>query len=240
MSPSFKRHELKQRYDVAAIDEDEWHAYCGAKTAEILDQFLSLFKAPANWLLNAGAGVYELGQLTWREVPMDLFTTPIWGRQFAVCASVERLPFRAGTFGAIVCVGEVLAYCDPAMAIAEFARIIAPTGILICDFGSSRSFRYWLKKPYGRAADLVTDHYNGMPERTWIYDPIYMNSLIVSSGFEIKATLGTHTWSALARRIGVSTPAALFMQRHLEWLRLPSAWADLTTIVAVRAANVTV
>src|SRR5208337_3242994 len=146
---------------------------------------------------------------------------PIRDRKYALCASVEALPFRSSTFGAIVCVGEVLAYCDPAAAITEFARVLAPSGTLICDFGSSRSIRYWFRTSYGRAADLVTDHYNGTPERTWVYDPAYVSSLLVKAGFHVKVSLGTHTWSAFARRLGASMPTAMLVQQYLEWLRFP-------------------
>jgi len=233
----FKREELLRRYNVASIREDAWHTYSGRKTLAFVTKQLPNRASPSAWLMNAGAGVYGLHLFDWKEVPVDLFTAPILKRERAVCASIERLPFKAQTFGAIVCVGEVLAYCDPALAICEFARVLAPSGILICDFGSSRSFRYWLSQSHGRAADLVVDDYNGAPERIWIYDPAYMKALLVSSGFEITAKSGTHTWSALARRHGVPISAALTLQTHLEWLKLPSGWSDIMTISAVRVAG---
>jgi SAM-dependent methyltransferase len=203
-------------------------------TARLLAQELSKAKRPSRWLLNAGSGVYEINSDSWDEISVDLFAAPIQGRRYAVSASVEQLPFRTGTFGALVCVGEVLAYCDPAAAIAEFARVVTVSGLLICDFGNSRSFRHWFKASFGRAADLVTEQYNGSPERTWIYDPNYLSALLSSSGFRIKTIFGTHTWSALARRAGLSTASSLSIQRKLEWLQLPATWADLMTLVAER------
>lgn len=237
MSPRFKREELKNRYDVSVINEDDWHSYSGMKTSEFVAHHLALCESSSNWLLNAGSGVYQIQTSVWKEVSVDLFTLPIRNRPYAVCANIEGLPFPDGTFGAIVCVGEVLAYCDPAATIVEFARVLVPSGVLICDFGNSQSFRYWFKRAYGQAADLVTDNYNGAPERTWIYDPAYIRSLLTTSGFNIKAQLGTHTWSALARRMGISIPIALSVQRHLKGLQLLKKWADLTTIVAVRIAS---
>lgn len=234
MNIGFKRNELRARYDVENIHEDEWHSYSGKKTSEFLNRYLSFSTTNSKWLLNAGAGIYEIQFDKCKEVLVDLFTTPIRNKKYAVCASVENLPFKSDAFAGIVCVGEVLAYCDPTAAINEFARILEQAGVLIFDFGSSRSIRYWLKKPYGRAADLVTDFYNGKPEKTWIYDPAYIESLLQSYGLKIIARFGIHTWSALARRIGAPTPLAMFIQRHLEWAHLPSNWADVTTIVASR------
>ena len=237
MRIGFKRRELLRRYNVPSIQEDAWHTYSGQKTLAFVAKQLPNPASRFAWLMNAGAGVYELRLPGWKEVALDLFTVPILNRRRAVCASVEQLPFQAQTFGAIVCVGEVLAYCDPALAIREFARVLAPSGILICDFGSSRSFRYWLSQSYGRTADLVVDSYNGAPEKIWIYDPEYMKALLISSGFEIAAKYGTHSWSALARWFGAPVSTALSVQKHLEWLKLPSGWADLMTISAVRVAG---
>jgi SAM-dependent methyltransferase len=234
VAPGFKREELKQRYDVSVMHEDDWHTYSTQREAEFISRHLGAVNPPSDWLLNAGAGVHQVRLSGWREVPTDLFIAPIRNRPYAACASVEALPFSSGTFGAVVCVGEVLAYCDPALAIAEFARVLLPSGILICNFGSSRSLRYWFCSSYGRAADLVTDFYNGGPEPTWVYDPLYVCSILTSAGFEVRASFGTHIWSALAQRLGLSTRAGLFLQRHFEWLRLPSAWGALTMIVAVR------
>jgi SAM-dependent methyltransferase len=238
MRPGFQPFELAQRYNVERFSEDEWHSYSGERTARLLNEQLGSKQGVPQLLLNAGAGVYQLGLSRWTEIAVDLFDAPIRGRPHAVRASVEALPFEANMFGAVVCVGEVLGYCDPARAIAEFARITVPDGLLICDFGTTRSFRHWLRKEHARAAELVTDQYNGTSEPIWIYDPSYIRSLLASTGFQIKAVYGTHTWSALGRRVGVPPSLSTSIQRRLEWLPLPSAWADLMTIVAVRGALV--
>jgi SAM-dependent methyltransferase len=200
-------------------------------------QHLPLVHPSSKWMLNAGAGVYELGLGEWRETAVDLFDSPLKDRRYAACASVEHLPFRDRTFGAIVCVGEVLGYCDPAKAILEFARVLVPSGILFCDFASSRSLRYWWKPVYGRAADIVTDQYNGTPERVWIYSPAYLQELLQFSGFAIRSRIAIHTWSALAMRLGLDKSAAVSFQQLLEWLPSPKIWGDLMTIVAVRGAS---
>jgi SAM-dependent methyltransferase len=231
----FKRHELQRRYDVRAIREDEWHAYCGEKTQALVRRHLSSASPSPSLLLNAGSGVYQIAEPPWTEFSLDLFATPLRNRAGAVCATVESLPFRASTFGAGVCVGEVLAYCDPARAIGEFSRVLPLGGTLIVDFRSTRSARNWFKPPFARAADIVADDYNGTVERTWIYDPNYIESLLMGTGFQIREVHGSHTWSALGRRIGLSTLPAVRAQRLLEWFPLPRVLADLTTIVAARS-----
>jgi hypothetical protein len=237
VSPGFKREQLSARYDVASIDEDTWHSYSGDKTERIISRILSTLPAPSNLLLNAGCGVYPVTVPHWQEISLDLFATPLKMRSPAICASVEALPFKPNVFGGLVCVGEVLGYCDPGKAIKEFARVLMGKGILVCDFSSTRSFRYWLTKAYGRAADIVTQQYNGQPERTWAYHPGYIESLLISAGFEIHQRIGTHMWSALACRIGFSMKSAVRLQNKLDGIEGPHRYADLMTIVAVRSEN---
>jgi SAM-dependent methyltransferase len=228
----FKREELKARYDVESLHEDTWHSYTGEKTSALLSACLSKRTSHSRLLLNAGSGIYQIGADKWDEVSLDLFTTPLRKRPNAICANVEALPFSGRVFGAVVCVGEVLAYCDPAKAIREFARVLVPAGLLICDFGNSRGLRYLFKKAFGRTAEIVTEQYNGAPERIWIYDPAYIHSLLVSNGFTVQRKIGTHIWSTLATRAGLSMDHAVFLQKSLDWLPLPANCADLITIVA--------
>jgi SAM-dependent methyltransferase len=234
----FTRKYLSTRYDVSIIREDDWHTYSAERTADSLRIHLAEVNTPSYWLLNAGAGVYEVKLAKWRELFLDLFAAPIQNRHpYAICGSVADLPIKSSTCGAVVCVGEVLAYCDPSTAIAEFARVLVPSGTLVCDFGNSRSFRYWFTHAYGRFADLVTDDYNGSPERIWVYDPDYITQLLVTQGFRIKAKVGIHTWSALARRCGLSMKAATNFQRKLEKIQFSRRWADIMMIVAERDGN---
>jgi SAM-dependent methyltransferase len=235
--PGFKRDDLRSRYDVSKLEEDEWHSYSGKRTSEFLSKQLAMLGPSAGRVLNAGAGVY--GNTTGQsyEVSVDLFPTPMKGRGNAVCASIERLPFSDGSFNCVLCVGEVLAYCDPASAIAEFSRVLITGGTLICDFGSSRSVSCWFSQTFARAADLFVDEYNGSPEKVWRYDPRYILSLLKSYGFAPKAKLGLHTWSAIARRLGATRDQALAAQEKLDWITLPASWADLMTFVAVKETD---
>lgn len=196
---------------------------------------LPLSHAASRLLLNAGAGVHELDIPLWDEISVDLFAAPLRKHRKAICADIEKLPFAVAEFGAVVCVGEVLGYCDPARAIAEFARVLAPRGVLICDFGNSRSFRYFFTPAYCRSADMIKDSYNGTAEYVWIYDPDYIRSLLGSCGFAVIRTIGTHSWSALSRRLGAVPQTAVRLQKMLDWLPQPASHADITTIVAVRS-----
>jgi SAM-dependent methyltransferase len=234
LRPGFSPDQLRARYNVESFEEDEWHTYAGCKTRAIIRRYASLSCASSRLLLNAGAGVYELNLQPWEEVSVDLFAAPLRAHRRGVCANIENLPFDSAQFGAVVCVGEVLGYCDPARAITEFSRVISPGGVLICDFGNSRSFRYWALTNYGLAAAMIKDVYNDTIERVWVYDPQYIRSLLTSSGFSINHVFGTHGWSALTRRVGASSRSSVYIQNLLDWLPAPVQFSDVMTIVAVR------
>lgn len=235
MLPGFKKHELAARYDVQWFSEDEWHAHSGERTSMILSTHVISRPDLPRVLLNAGSGVYALRLPQWTEMAVDLFAKPIHGRGHAIQGDIHNLQFSTGSFGAIVCVGEVLGYCDPVKVISEFSRVIAPHGILVCDFGSTRSYQRWFSGLFGDAAALVVDEYNQTPEPIWIYDPQYIMSLLRSAGFEIQAVIGSHTWSALGRRLGLSSRSSIALQRKLSGIPLPFAWSDVITVVASRS-----
>lgn len=235
--PHFSREELKGRYDVTMLSEDAWHAYSGERTARLVTRYLAQCRAGSRFVLNAGSGVNALNVDSWEETCVDLFEAPIRSHKHAVCANVEQLPFAPESFGAVVCVGEVLGYCDAAQAISEFDRVLQPQGVLICDFGSTTSLRHWSTPVYGRAADIITDVYNGSPEPIWVYDPEYICSILRSKRFQVESLHGTHTWSSLIRRLGGQPSSAVKVEKILCHLPLPRSWADITTIVAVRASS---
>ncbi len=138
----FPRSALVSRYQSPILKEDAWHSYSAAQTAKILARVLSPVVTDNAWLLNAGAGTYRVAATNWREISLDLFAAPIKGGAYAVCGSVESLPFPDRTFGAAVCVGEVLGYCDPPKALSELSRTMMPGATLICDFRNSHGFRH--------------------------------------------------------------------------------------------------
>jgi SAM-dependent methyltransferase len=233
-TPGFPRDELRKRYDVTSIDEDEWHSFEDERRRSFLNSTLPSDQLGSRYLLNAGAGVHVLNLEAWSVISVDLFSRPLSCHPVGVCASITNLPFAGTTFGAIACLGEVLGYCDPANAFEEFARILVPRGMLIFDFMSTCSSRYWFNSIYGRAADIVSVDYNGDPENIWIYDPKYIRSLLVRSGFTVCKEKGVCGWAALLQRAGLKTSVALKVAARLAMVTSNSRWSDLTIVAAQR------
>jgi SAM-dependent methyltransferase len=234
MRGGFPRSELQARYNVAQMSEDVWHRHSAAQTIAFIKSQLPAPGPEWRSLLNAGAGVYEIGAAGYSETFLDLFMAPIQRREHAVCGSVEQMPFEDATFDVAVCVGEVLSYCDPARAIAEFARVLRLGGILMFDYSSSRSARHWLKPTHGRSADIFIDEYNGTPERVWVYGPDYVSSLLRQNSFEVRVEQATHCWSAILRWAGTPLSAAVFMEKLVGRYVPSNRFCDLITVAAVK------
>ena len=56
-TPGFSRDDLRARYDVPALDEDEWHTFGDAQRRLIVQGALGQIGDGETWFLNAGAGL---------------------------------------------------------------------------------------------------------------------------------------------------------------------------------------
>jgi ubiquinone/menaquinone biosynthesis C-methylase UbiE len=70
----------------------------------------------------------------------ELFTKEGYGDRVAFMqGTAEHLPFRSGTFDALVCRG-VLPYTDNAQALAEMSRVLRPNGVLLLKILGARYY----------------------------------------------------------------------------------------------------
>jgi SAM-dependent methyltransferase len=93
--------------------------------------------------LGCGAGTYVrlLGKHGHRAVGLD-YSLPTLARAVAAdpsprgryaAGSAYALPFHAGAFQAVVCVGVLQAIEQPSLALSEIARILAPKGTMVVE-----------------------------------------------------------------------------------------------------------
>jgi SAM-dependent methyltransferase len=134
-------------FDAMADDYDvlePWYEHLYAVLHPILLQALAPAARPAGRALDAGCGngfqTALLERLGYRTHGVDLAA-----RLLAVArerlpssvlarASVQALPYRDDSFDAVVCCGSTLSFVDdPAAALAELARVLAPGGRLLLE-----------------------------------------------------------------------------------------------------------
>lgn len=223
---------MARRYDVPEFGEDEWHKHCGERTRLLIARWLPAPGPEWRMMLNAGPGVYDVEAAGYEQYLLDLFTLPLKGRPQAVCGRIEQMPFTDGAFDVVVCVGEVIAYCDPARAFTEFNRVLREGGLLIFDYPSSRSPRHWFTERFGRSADIFRDEYNETEEPIWIYSPAYIKTLLDRNSFKVGARAGTHLLSSAAKRAQMPFNALAKLERRFHLMGRAVALADVITVAA--------
>ena len=128
--------------NIAQAEEEFWW-YRGMRG--ILSRFLKPLTAdrPLRHVLEAGCGTgYNALELErrngWRMYPMDLQMEGLaygrtMGLQRLVQGDVAALPFRDGSFDAVVSLDVIVHFPrgEETRALAEFARVLAPGGLLV-------------------------------------------------------------------------------------------------------------
>ena len=144
--PTFER-EWRRRFEARASRFEADHAVSGWSDAG-LRRRLAVFDGllDEGWLpagqrvleLGCGAGTYVrlLAKAGHRVVGLD-YSRPSLGRALAadpagagryLAAEAYALPFAAGAFDAVLCIGVLQALAQPERALAEMARVLAPGG----------------------------------------------------------------------------------------------------------------
>jgi dolichol-phosphate mannosyltransferase len=144
------------------------------------------YVADEGWVLDIGCGSSRIVQTLPRVVATDLAIRKLrWlrapGRPL-LQADMNRLPFRAGAFGAVVC-SEVIEHIPrEAIRLHELIRVIAPGGVLILgtpDYGK----RLWrtLEWVYGKLfpGGYAKEHINR-------YNHAELRSILEGLGLEVE------------------------------------------------------
>jgi len=89
---------------------------------EIFDRIISYL--PAGPWLEIGAGPGFFSSYSGQVVAIDFE----FDRSLSACADVHRLPFRAGSFAAVIGIDVLHHLNAPALAMSEVARVLRPGG----------------------------------------------------------------------------------------------------------------
>ena len=149
-------------------------------------QIIQEYVADEGWVLDIGCGSSRIVQTLPRVVATDLAIRKLrWlrapGRPL-LQADMNRLPFRSGAFGAVVC-SEVIEHIPRAdVRLEELVRVIAPGGVLVLgtpDYGK----RLWrtLEWTYGKIfpGGYAKEHINR-------YDHAGLRAILEAFGLEVE------------------------------------------------------
>lgn len=230
--PRLEMSAVRARYDDLTHFSviDRWHRYTeDVVRQEITKVWDSLQLRAGHMILNAGAGGNDLGLTPPPNISMDISPARISSMPNPVVASVEAIPFREDSMDIVMCVGSVINYCDAAVAISEFARVLRPGGTLIIEFESSYSAELMTQKAYGRSAAVAETFYAGKDEVVWVYSPDYMYNLLDAAGLRPTRNIPIHILSPwmllITRKLRAATSIA-YLDRLLRNVPLLPRWAS--------------
>jgi ubiquinone/menaquinone biosynthesis C-methylase UbiE len=145
-------------------------------------------------------------------------------------ADAEALPFEAGSFDLVTCRLAFHHFPNPRQAIAEFARVLKPGGVL--------GFTDNIVTPDKQAAG----YYNAYeklrdPSHNWVYPLVRLQAMFEEAGLKVEATrelskeFEFHNWADRQRVSPGNKEKLLEMMRHIPEALQPlfaPRWADNT------------
>lgn len=171
--------------------QNNWYDY----TRKKISQFIKKCSL-GGYILNAGSGGNSYG-LHNKMCHVDIVKKNICRYEDYVVANIEDMPFEDSTFDSVICVGDVINYCDAEKAIKELCRVVKKWGKLIIEFENSNSYEYILKGFYGCDKTIVNLEYMKEVTNQYLYSQQYLSGMLRKNGFDVKEELSIHIISSL-------------------------------------------
>jgi len=126
------------------------------------------------------------------------------GRFLYVAADVYRLPFVSGLFDGTTMIRTLHHMADPALALAQIARVMSPAGIFILEFANKRNLKAMLRYLFGKQSWSPYSH-----------EPVEFADL--NFNFHPKAVRGClqDAGFAIERQLSVSHFRIGFLKKHI-------------------------
>lgn len=170
---------------------NKWYDYTEKKIVEFIKD-----SALCGYILNAGSGgnSYDLHN---KMCHVDIVEKNICKYDDYEVANIESMPFENSTFDSIICVGDVINYCDAEKAIKELARVIKKQGKMIIEFENSNAYEYMQEKYYGCSKVITNLEYMQEITNQYLYSCQYLSDSLRKNGFNIKKEISIHIISGL-------------------------------------------
>jgi SAM-dependent methyltransferase len=182
-------------------EKDSWHAHTKRCLDEIVGSLADV-AAGCNRVLHVGSAGDGYGLLGRENFHMDLAERRLSGIEGAIVGDLHQIPVAPAAIDLCTCVGNVLNYCDAAVAIAELANILVPGGWLILEFETSDSWEYFGSPAFRQSAARVETFYGDDPATAlWVYSLKYASSLLTAHGLNIRRTRRVHVASSLVYKM---------------------------------------
>ena len=202
---------MRKEYNgLAAIwdDTDAWHVEVRRHIVRAVASLDRLHPEPFDLLVDVGSGGVPHALAHRSYLQLDIAEARLTGNGLNVCADAQSIPLRDATADCLLCLGSVGNYCSLVELAEELGRVCLSGGLLLFHVELSNSLEYFGTPSFGATAAMVTTHYQGKPERTWIYSSRAVRQALAEAGFAVLEAEHFHIASALAHRFGMSPNAA--------------------------------
>ena len=177
---------------------DPWHAHAQSIVhATAKKWFYEFGMRRAGKVLNAGSGGSDYG-IKAPMVHLDLTSEHIACFPEFIIGDIANIKVSDASFAIILCVGSVLNYGNPILAIQEFQRVLSPGGLLILEYERSGSFEYWRKHGPSSPCVRVNTFYGGVKTELWAYGDGFVDGILTLNGFKTIAESRFHAVTSLA------------------------------------------
>ena len=223
---------IRARYNDPSkyTETDSWHLFTADEIRrEVARYWNSICNGSESLILNAGAGGNDLSLLPPTTVNLDISERRISRSSRPLAASIEAIPLKDKTVDIVLCVGSVINYCDAALAIAEFGRVLKPKGYLVLEFESSLSAELITQGAFGRSAAIAETFFGNQAEAVWVYLPTYIHNLLSAADFRLKRRVPIHIlspWVLLVVRSIRAAAVIARLDRVARYLPFLSHWAS--------------
>ncbi len=182
-------------------NEDKWHQYNFSEIKKFLLPTRDKYSNTNTIILNAGSGGQNYGFNEVQMYHIDIVDAKIKEKVNYIVGDIQQLPYVADFFNLVLCVGEVINYCDAQKSISEFARVLKIGGEVIIEYESSRTLELIFKKEFNSSSVIINTFYRGKQEKIWYYSESYISNLLSTYGFEITRIDRFHLLSIFVYRI---------------------------------------
>jgi SAM-dependent methyltransferase len=208
IEPADVKSRAKGAYDAIQViwpQTDKWSSH----TKKVLEEIVRL-TVPKNdsIVLNAGCGGndYGIGRTTPICVNLDISLRQCRDVRQSVVADVESLPFASNIFDVVLCVGAVINYCEPYVAIPELFRVVKPGGLVVIDFETTQSAELLFSSHWGKRVSVIERKYADRSDKTLLFSIEHIKRIVEQYGIVNKAHryhTATATWLRATQKVQI-------------------------------------
>lgn len=184
VEPSDVKSRAKSTYDKTHViwpQTDNWSSY----TKKVLEEIIGrTIPKRDSIVLNAGCGGndYGLGETIPLCVNIDISLRQCRDIRQSVVADIESIPFANNIFDTVLCVGAVINYCEPYVAIPELFRVAKPGGLVVIDFETTQSAELLFSSHWGKRVSVIERKYADRSDKTLLFSVEHIKRIVEQNG----------------------------------------------------------